>query len=146
MKAHVVAVARLVETVWPFDIYYGDVGAYDVFEQRVPSITYPYVLLWSSAGRLLSDEVCGTPDDLNDLIGVTTVAADAMGCLTAVGKVREALIGKAPAVAGRHTQRLRLFASEQIRPDESVRLPDTNTYPVYAVDQYRLISEPEEGP
>ena len=145
MKAHMQGVARLIRAAMPgVTIYAVDVNAYDVFDERVTAVRYPYVLLWSSAGRLVSDEVCGTQDDLNDLLGVTTVARDGLGALTAVAKVRPALIGKTPTVDGRYVQRLRLFSSEQIRPDESVKLPDTNDHPVYAVDQYRLISEPAD--
>lgn len=138
MKAHIEAIRALL-TGLPYTVYYGDV-------QGAP--TYPYVLLWSTTGRLVSDEVCGTQDDLNDRIGVTMVAAEPLAVLDVVRHVRAALIGARPTVPGRHVQRLRLADSQNIQPDESVRLPRTNSHPLYGVDLYRLISEPapEEAP
>ena len=132
MKAHIAGVTALLSHL-PYQVYYGDVTG---------APTYPYVLLWSTTGRMISDEVCGTQDDLNDLLGVTMVAVQPLAVLDVVRHVRAALIGKRPVVAGRHCQRLRLFDAQNIRPDESVKLPNTNTHPVFGVDQYRLISEP----
>lgn len=133
MKAHIDAVKALLAP-WGKPVYYGDVPK---------ATTYPYVLLWSSAGRLISDEVCGTPDDLNDLLGVTTVAAEADAALVAVTKVRGYLMGKQPSVAGRYVQPLRLADTRPVEVDEQVTHPDTDRHPAYLVDLYRLISEPD---
>lgn len=138
MKAHIDAVKTLLAP-WGMPVHYGDVP-----DDPSHPTTYPYVLLWSSAGRMISDEVCGTPDDLNDLLGVTTVAATADAALVAVRKVRSYLMGKRPSVAGRYVQPLRLADSRPVEVDEQVSLPDTNRHPAYLVDLYRLISEPTE--
>ncbi len=134
MRAHIAAIEALLEP-WGMPVYYGDVD---------DDPTYPYVLLWSTGGRLVSDEVCGTQDDLNDLLGVTVVADTTEGALAAVAKVRAHLLGQRPLVSGRHVQPLRLTDSRPIEIDEQVTLPDTNTHPAYVVDLYRLISEPAE--
>lgn len=132
MAEHIAAVKELLK---PYDrpVYFGDAsGATD----------YPYVLLWASPGLLHAAEADGVQDDLNELLGVTTVAADADTVLIAAPRVRSYLLGKSPQVDGRHVQPLRLEHSERVQPDRDVTIGETNRHPAFAVDMLRLISEP----
>lgn len=132
MKAHIDAIRVLLEP------YGKPVHFVDVPEAP----TYPYVLLWTSAGRMVSDEVCGKLDDLNDILGVTIVGATPDAVLVATPRVRSYLMDKQPQVANRHVQPLRLFDSQNVDVDTDVTVPATNRHPAFAVDLYRLISEP----
>lgn len=132
MKAHIDAIRALLEP-YGKPVYFVDVP-------EAP--TYPYVLLWTSAGRMVSDEVCGKLDDLNDILGVTIVGATPDAVLVAAPRVRSYLMDKQPQVEGRHVQPLRLFDSQNVDVDTDVTVPATNRHPAFAVDLYRLISEP----
>lgn len=132
MRSHLLAVKALIAPLG-YQVYIGDVPGAPL---------HPYVLLWASGGRLVSDEMCGRQDDLNDTFGVTMVATNADAALMMPGPIRGVLIGAQPALAGRHVQPLRLSHSEPVQTDQQVTLPGTNRHPAYVVDQYRLISEP----
>lgn len=132
MRAHIDAVKALLGSL-PYAVFYGDVTG---------SPTYPYIMLWSGTGSLDAAEADGVQDDLNDLLGVTMVAQNPDGVLAVAAKVRPVLMGARPTVAGRKVHPLRLFSSQPVRPDESVKLPNTDAHPAYGVDQYRLLSEP----
>lgn len=132
MRAEVAGVKTLLSP-YNHPVYFGDVPG---------APTYPYVLLWGSGGLMRADEVDGAQDDLNDILGVTTVAANPDACLIANDRVRSYLLGKTPTATGRHVQPLRLHDSRPIDLDRDVTLPATNTHPAFAVDLYRLISEP----
>lgn len=106
------------------------------------SPTYPYVLLWGSPGLLQAAEADGVQDDIDDLVGVTHVAATPEAALVVVDRVRSYLMGARPVVEGRHVQPLRLFDSRNVEVDRDVTMPATNRHPAYAVDLYRLVSEP----
>jgi hypothetical protein len=132
MKEHIVAIRKLLE---PYNrpVYFADAtGATD----------YPYVLLWASPGLLKAAEVDGVQDDLDELLGVTMVAATTDAVLSAVPKVRGCLLGKSPQVEGRFVQALRLEDSQAVQPDRDVTIGQTNRHPSFAVDMLRLISEP----
>lgn len=132
MRSHLLAVKPLIEAL-RYTVYVGDAPG---------APTYPYVLLWGSGGRLVSDEADGQQDDLNDLLGVTMVATTADAALMIPPAVRAVLIGARLVVAGRHVQPLRLANSQSVQVDQQVSLPPTNRHPAYVVDQYRVISEP----
>lgn len=132
MKAHIDGIKVLLEP-YGHPVYFADVP-------ETP--TYPYVLLWSGLGRLTSDEFDGAQDDLNDLLGVTIVAATPEAVLVAGPRVRSYLLGERPIVEGRYVQPLYLHDSQQVTPDRDVTIPNTNRHPAFAVDLYRLISEP----
>lgn len=140
MKAHIDAIKAMLAP-YGKDVYFADAVKYDN-EGKVLPLTYPYVLLWSGTGRMTSDELDGVQDDLNDILGVTTVAASADATLVAALRVRSYLLGKQPVVEGRYVQPLRLFDSQQVTPDREVTIPGTNRHPAFAVDLYPLISEP----
>lgn len=134
MRAHIAGIKALLSD-YGHPVYFGDVPA-------APS--YPYVLLWSGLGRMRSDEFCGARDDLNDLIGVTTVAETPDAALVAGARVRSYLLGASPIVAGRFVQPLSLHDSQQVVVDRDVKLPATDRHPAYVVDLFRIISEPIE--
>ena len=132
MKAHIDAIqARLAGG--GVVSYFGDVPDLPVF---------PYVLLWSGAGRRRSETLCGTRDDLSDTLGVTMVAATAPGALIFSETVRALLDDWAPTVPGRHCDELRSYDSQPVVVDRNITLPDTDRHPAYIVDLYRLSSTP----
>ena len=99
--------------------------------------TYPYHLVWSSGGNLaLERPVSDSHADIDDLIGVTTVAGTPAGVLIAQANVRAVLDLKSPVVAGRTTI-LELVSSQPVQIDRDVKIPETNRSPAYAVDTYR---------
>lgn len=132
MKAHIDGIKALLAP-YGHPVHFVDVP-------EVP--TYPYVLLWSGLGRLTSDEFDGEQDDLNDLLGVTTVAANPDATLIAGARVRSYLLGKQPVVEGRYVQPLHLHDSQTVAVDRDVTIPNANRHPSFVVDLYRLISEP----
>lgn len=134
MRAHLQAVRAMIEAAWSHPVYIGEVPA---------EATYPYVLLWSSPGRLTAAEVDGVMDDLSEPIGVTMVGATYEAALQVVPRVRAALMGKAPTVSGRYCHPLRLEPDGQpVQVDKATKIPKTDRYPSYGVDRYRLRSEP----
>jgi hypothetical protein len=99
--------------------------------------TYPYILIWSSGGGLSPERpIADTHADVDDLIGVTTVAGTPAGVLIAQAVVRGVLDLKSPVVSGRTTI-LELVTSQPVQLDRDVRNPTTNKNPAYGVDLYR---------
>lgn len=132
MRAHLDAAKALLENIG-YDVHIGDVPG---------SATYPYVLLWSSAGNLVSPTMCGEQSELNDLMYVTMTAATAPAALFMAPTIRQALMGARLAVPGRFVQPLRHAGSTRVQADQQVTLPKPNRHPSYVVDSYRVISEP----
>lgn len=104
--------------------------------------TWPYVLLWGSAGGLSSVTVAGDRDHLSDRLGVTSVSESALGVLDVSRRARAALTGWSPTSTVWHVQPLVVVDSQQAQPDRDVVLPPTNRNPYFAVDLYRLVGEP----
>ena len=101
--------------------------------------TYPYALLWSTSGTLVSESLCGSDDDLDEPLGVTAAAGTPEGVLIFQGLVRELLDGSSPVVAGRSTN-LDLTLSQRVEVDRDVTIVDTNRHPAFGVDLYRYRS------
>lgn len=123
--------ARLVDAGYP--VYFVDVPG-------VP--TYPYVLLWTGAGRpsreLLTDDVW-----LADRLGVTGAALTPMAVLAVMEKARTVLDRFRPESDRWAVDPLRLFDSQDVQQDPDVRLPDTNRPVYFGVDLYRLTGSPK---
>lgn len=135
MRSHIDAIKALIPP------------AYKVYFVDVPEApTYPYVLLWTSAGAPgLEESVCGTNADLDAVVGVTHVAVSPEAILAVVPKVRGALQPgdriKRLNVAGRAAW-LKRYDAQTVQVDRDVTLPAPNRHPAYAVDLYRLTSTP----
>ena len=135
MKAHIDAISALV----PYPTYFVDVPS---------SPTYPYVLLWSSAGAPGREFVlAGVNEDIDEPIGVTAVAATPSGVLTMQKAIRAvlnpggALLGL--VVPGRAAS-IRLYDSRPIDVDREVSIPSSNRHPALGVDMYRITSTPAQ--
>ena len=107
--------------------------------------TWPYVVLWSTAGRLRRETYAATADHLADRLGVTMVSQSALGVLDHAANVRSVLDGWAPTSPTWHLVPLALWDSQQAQPDLAVKLPVTGRHPYYAVDLYELRGEPKEA-
>lgn len=135
MRAHIAAIKALIPS------------AYTVYFVDVPSApTYPYVLLWTSAGSPgLEVSACGTNLDIDAVVGVTHVATNPDAALIVTSKVRAALQPNGRilplTVAGRAAW-LKFYDAQNVQVDRDVTLPGTNSHPAYAVDMYRLTSTP----
>jgi len=116
----------------PYTAYFGDVP-------EAP--TYPYVLLWTSAGSLESN-VLGGVRDLAEPLGVTMVATTPIGTLAMGPHVRDALVGFAPATSAWRVEALRPpYDSRAVQLDRDVILPGRG-HPAFAVDLYDLTGTP----
>lgn len=111
----------------------------------VPSSrTYPYALVWSSAGRGDIEAAVAESSAFSDDVGVTVVAASPEGVLSVAGRVRAALApfeAGSVAVAGRVTW-LNHYDSRPVQVDRDVTITATNRHPAFGVDMYRLVSTP----
>lgn len=134
MRAEIDAVKALLS---PRTVYFVDVPA---------TPTYPYVLLWTSAGSpSLDQDVTGSFGDTDDMLGVTVAAATPEAALAASASARAALFpGDLPrvlTVTGRSAT-LTLTDSRPVAVDTDVTLTATGRHPAFAVDVCRLISTP----
>ena len=107
--------------------------------------TWPYVVLWSTVGRLRRETYAATADHLADRLGVTMASQSALGVLDHAANVRAILDGWTPAATAWDMAPLALWDSRQAQPDLAVKLPATGRHPYYAVDLYELRGEPKEA-
>lgn len=113
---------------------------------EIPDIpTYPYVVLWGDLG----DESSGGPDggslkdDLSVLslrIRATYVGLTFDSVLITARNVRAALSRKTPVVAGWRTNPLRQSSLMDVQVDHDVTITGTSANPLFAVDEFALIS------
>lgn len=135
MRAHIAAIKALIPS------------AYTVYFVDVPDApTYPYVLLWTSAGSPgVEANMCGANLDIDAVVGVTHVATSPDGVLAATAKTRPALQPggriKRLAVPDRAAW-IEFYDAQNVQVDRDVTLPSSNRHPAYAVDLYRLTSTP----
>lgn len=117
---------------------------YPVYYVDVPDKpAYPYVLLWSGAGRERADSLADEDDYIDETLGVTCVATLAESVLDMVPIVRKVL-NRAVVMTDTHTAWLRLRDSQTVQVDRDVALPG-HGYPHFAVDIYRVIAEPAKS-
>ncbi len=109
------------------------------------TLTYPYYLLWSSAGNPpVERSVRAETTDVDDYIGVTTVAVTVSSLHDAMAAARGALcpsgLPSALTVTGR-VATLDFSEARPIQADNDVTLT-SGVHPLYGVDLYRLVSIP----
>lgn len=107
--------------------------------------TYPYVLLWTSAGALESSDLSGVRD-LADRLGVTMVDTTANNVLVLAPQVRAALVGYTPDSDTWNVEWFREpYDSRPVERDRDVAIPG-HGYPHFGVDMYRLYGTPKPEP
>ena len=119
-------------------------GVTNYYVDAPSSRTYPYALVWSSAGRPDIEPALVESSAFSDDLGVTVVAASPEGVLSVGERVRAALApfdGGSGVVAGRITY-LHHYDSRPVQVDRDVTITATNRHPAYGVDMYRLVSTP----
>ena len=134
MRAHMEAVKAMLEPLGR-DVYLVDVP-------EGSTLRYPYIILWSTTGRMISETLCGTQSDLDDLLGVTCVGMSPEAVWSVSSLPRGLLLDEAPNVEGRHVAELRLYDTQSVQADRDVTLPNTNRHPYFGVDLYALRSTP----
>lgn len=143
MRAHIAAITALIEAL-DYDVYFVDATRYDEQGHELP-LQYPYVLLWTSAGRP-GDEVALSDEqtDIDTPLGVTAAALSPDGVLSVLKRVREVLSPSGQSadlpVTGRRAS-TRLDSSQEVRTDQQVVLPGGRR-PSFGVDVYQLRSTP----
>ena len=130
---HLDAVEAILKTAG-FDVYLIDVDV------KIPA--YPYVVLW--APRIVPDGVtlCGARTVIDTSLMVTVAADSARNVLVAQSKCRTILDGARLTVPGRMVEPLVLIGGQGAVPDRDVVVPGTGRHPVFAVDEWRLVSTP----
>lgn len=121
-------------------------AGYQTYFVDVPSApVYPYVLLWTGAGapsrEVLADDVW-----LRDRLGVTGVALTPFAAVAVMEKTRTVLEKFIPTSDKWNVDPLRLYDSQDVQKDDSVKLPDTNRAVYFGVDLYRLTGSPKPTP
>lgn len=108
------------------------------------STSLPYLLLWSSSGRLAGATLDDVRNDIDDSVGVTAAGVTGESALRVAQRARAVLTPGGMgglAVPGRRAW-LRHYDSRPAFVDRDALIPGTSSYPVTAVDMYRLISTP----
>lgn len=106
--------------------------------------SFPYVLLWTSAGGLVHN-VLGGVRDLQDRLGVTAVHTTPSNVLVLMQRVRDALVGFRPVSDTWAVESLRPpFDSQPVQVDRDVSFPNVG-FPHWCVDLYRLDGVPLTG-
>lgn len=121
-------------------------GTMTVYRGSVPDTpSYPYIVLWGDLG----DESSGGPDggSLRDDLSVISLRFRATyagltfdSVLIMCRNVRAVLSGKIPTVAGRVTGPLRQSALMDVQVDRDVTITGSGAHPLFAVDEFALVS------
>lgn len=118
-------------------------GLFTVYLFDVPERPdYPYVVMWGSPGQETTHALAGPLDDFEADARATSVGPTYESCLVLAQAVRTALNQAAPVVPGRHCHPLRLRPALDIQPDRTITLPETDTHPIFCVDEFTILSEP----
>lgn len=121
-------------------------GTVTVYMWSVPDVpSYPYVCLWGDLGNESSggpdgDSLQDVPDVLSLNVRATYAGLTGDSVLTVCRNVRAALNRKTPVVAGWHPSKLRQSSLMDVQTDTSVTLPEPGAHPVFAVDEFALVS------
>jgi hypothetical protein len=117
-----------------------------VYPGTVPETpSYPYAVLWGglgdeSSGGTDGDSLEDTPDVLSLRTRVTYAGLTFDSVLIVARNVRAALNRKTPVVTGWKTNPLRQSTLMDVQVDRDVTITDTSDHPLFAVDEFALIS------
>lgn len=110
----------------------------------VGTLTYPYLLLWTSTNAPALEQDLARRRDLSFLIGVTAVGLNPRAAGD-VARLAKNLLGPERfvplAVEGR-SARIRWDGFQTASVDREVTLPDSNRHPAYEVHLYQVESTP----
>lgn len=113
-----------------------------VYEGVVPdSPTYPYAVVWGTAGTLDSESLSDVASTLTLHPYVTVAGLSFDSVCAALDITRAALNRVRPPIAGRVSSRMVQSPQLPIQPDLSVSVTGVG-HPFYAVDAYELITDP----
>ena len=114
-----------------------------VFDTQVPgSPAFPYVLLWSTSGRMTSVALSDEQTVLADQLGVTSVGLTGDSVRLTARRVRSVLNGWTPGVLGdRNVDPMRLDDSRPLAVDRDAPVVGA-VHPITGVDLYRISSTP----
>lgn len=129
MKAIIEAVRDLIN----------DAGVATYFVDVPERPTYPYVLVWSSPGRVVTTSLSDDDDYLDDVIGLTYVAEISESVLDLAGLVRPLVRRTRFSLGGGVVGWLRHHDSQTVQVDRSVNIPGVG-HPAFAVDLLRVVT------
>lgn len=128
---------------------------YDAFEQLLPSgvtvlrgsapaklvpADYPYVVLGGDPGLEGTEAACGEPDSLDLRFKLTYAGLSFDQVLILIREVRAAIRGRRLVVPGWSCNLFRHEPLVDIRTDFDVTVPELAIHPVYAVDEFSVLS------
>lgn len=128
---------------------------YDALEQLIPpDITifrgnapdkpveadYPYIVLGGTPGNETGDSYAGVPDSLELRYRLTYAGLTFDSVLTVIRRARAELVGRKLVVPGWSSGLLRHESLADIRTDFDVTVPETSSHPLYAVDEFTVMS------
>lgn len=121
-------------------------GTVRVYAWGVPEApSYPYVVIWGDLGDESSggpdgDSLEDVPDVLSLRIRATYAGLTGDSVLIVARNVRAALNRKTPTVTGWQANPLRQSTLMDVQVDRDVTIPGSGTHPLFAVDEFALVS------
>lgn len=113
-----------------------------IYMWKVPKEpAYPYVVLWGDLGTETTEAMDDEPDALELRIKATYGALTGGSLAWIAGKVRSALNRRSPVVAGWAPGRLHQQSLMDAQTDYDVTFPGGGGHPVFAVDEFDLLSQ-----
>jgi len=113
-----------------------------IYDTNVPTLpNFPYLLLSAPDFDRIALSLDDIPRDIDSYFQLTAVGSTVNECRRIQDSARVALDRKAPAVTGyvTHTKRT---SPGKVYPDTSITLPQTDSNPFLAPDQWRYTATP----
>ena len=101
---------------------------------------YPYIVLGGNPGTETGDSYAGNPDSLELRYKLTYAGLTFDSVLTVIRRARAELVGQKLIVPGWSSGLLRHESLVDIRTDFDVTVPETSSHPLYAVDEFTVMS------
>ena len=101
---------------------------------------YPYIVLGGTAGSLTGDSYAGTIDSLDPRFKLAYAGLTFDSVLITMSRVRAELVGRRLVVPGWSSGLLRHESLLDITTDFDVTVPETSSHPLFAVDEFTVMS------
>lgn len=101
---------------------------------------YPYVVLGGTGGTFTGESYAGDVDSLDLRFKLTYAGLSFDSVLSAISMVRAVLVGRKLVVPGWSAGMLRHESLLDITTDFDVTVPETSSHPLFAVDEFTVLS------